>query len=520
MRETSPLVWLMPLGLLLFAILFVPARILDAEGLPRYRALRAELQQTRQNNARMRRQVHELTQQVARLRNDPQAIERIARDELGMLRSDGSSFSLHSSRVRATERLRFAGFLTRRAAAVYWRREAERRRGSMTALVQAALTVRRGARGAFGYFAAFGLGLLVVLGLFRQQKALGVEHAVVFAAWAVVLAARVHSRVREQRRDETRNETQSWLDFEIALLLLPAAHALLQMAGGLSSPLYPLMYAFVAFIAAFAERRVTRLFVPCAIGFEAALYFATEAHADPQPFVLHAGLLLLFALLNTTFTRAEISRVRLRSQRELRDEKQRVSADARLLPPGRRADRLIAARRRAAHAFERRGSASGAVFTPRSAQAHAAPARLRAADVDETARSFAWSSWHRQRRHRRRPVRARLGRGRRSVQARPDHEPRAPAAGLSRALLLPAAPRASARSSRCRCRDGRACAACCAPIASQDEPFTPAEEDVLEARRASTCCARSRTSACSCSSSAASASRPCCTARRRRSARR
>jgi cell division protein FtsB len=87
-RETSPLVWLMPLGLLLFAILFVPARILDAEGLPRYRALRAELQQTRQNNARMRRQVHELTQQVARLRNDPQAIERIARDELGMLRSD------------------------------------------------------------------------------------------------------------------------------------------------------------------------------------------------------------------------------------------------------------------------------------------------------------------------------------------------------------------------------------------------------------------------------------------------
>src|SRR4051812_17795408 len=103
----------------------------------------------------------------------------------------------------------------------------------MTALVQAALTVRRGARGAFGYFAAFGLGLLVVLGLFRQQKALGVEHAIVFAAWAVVLAARVHSRVRDQRRDETRNEAQSWLDFEVALLLLPAAHALLQMAGGL-----------------------------------------------------------------------------------------------------------------------------------------------------------------------------------------------------------------------------------------------------------------------------------------------
>ena len=65
-----------------------PLRILEAEGLPRYRALRNELLQTRENNARMRREVQELKQRVQRLRNDPQAIERIARDELGMLRSD------------------------------------------------------------------------------------------------------------------------------------------------------------------------------------------------------------------------------------------------------------------------------------------------------------------------------------------------------------------------------------------------------------------------------------------------
>jgi cell division protein FtsB len=86
--STPPLVWLLPLSLLLFAIVFVPLRILEAEGLPRYRALREELTQTRANNARMRRQVEELTRKVEQLRNDPQAIERIARDELGMLRSD------------------------------------------------------------------------------------------------------------------------------------------------------------------------------------------------------------------------------------------------------------------------------------------------------------------------------------------------------------------------------------------------------------------------------------------------
>jgi cell division protein FtsB len=80
--------WLLPLGLLLFAIVFVPLRILEAEGLPRYRALRSELQQTRDANARMRREVLELQERVDRLRTDPEAIERIARDELGMLRSD------------------------------------------------------------------------------------------------------------------------------------------------------------------------------------------------------------------------------------------------------------------------------------------------------------------------------------------------------------------------------------------------------------------------------------------------
>jgi cell division protein FtsB len=89
MREArTPLTWLLPLGLLLFAIVFVPLRILEAEGLPRYRALRAELQQTRENNARLRREVVELQQRVVRLREDPEAIERIARDEIGMLRRD------------------------------------------------------------------------------------------------------------------------------------------------------------------------------------------------------------------------------------------------------------------------------------------------------------------------------------------------------------------------------------------------------------------------------------------------
>jgi cell division protein FtsB len=80
--------WLLPLGLLLFAMTFVPVRILEAEGLPRYRALREELRQSRERILRLRSEVAQLNEHVGLLRTDPRAIERIARDELGMLRSD------------------------------------------------------------------------------------------------------------------------------------------------------------------------------------------------------------------------------------------------------------------------------------------------------------------------------------------------------------------------------------------------------------------------------------------------
>jgi len=86
MGAAANLAWMMPFGLLVFSIVFVPLRILDEQGLPRYRALRAELTQVEQKNDHMRRQLREMRRTVDGLRTDPATIERIARDELGMLR--------------------------------------------------------------------------------------------------------------------------------------------------------------------------------------------------------------------------------------------------------------------------------------------------------------------------------------------------------------------------------------------------------------------------------------------------
>jgi two-component system, cell cycle response regulator len=202
----------------------------------------------------------------------------------------------------------------------------------MTALVQAALTIRRGARGSFGYLAAVGLGLLLLLGLFRDREAISAEHGAVALAWAAVLVARLSVRVHESRT----KPGARLLDFEVGVLLLLAAHAGLQLIGGLHGPAYPVMYALLSFFGAFAERRTTQLLVLAAIALEAALYFGTEGQTAPAPFLLHGAMLAVFALLNALFTQAEIGRVRRQSQRQLDSERERVRDDARLF-------RLVAA---------------------------------------------------------------------------------------------------------------------------------------------------------------------------------
>ncbi len=80
------LAWLLPFGLLVFAVVSVPLRILSEEGLPRYRKLSAQLERTQQDNVALNKAIERLSRDVHALRSDPRAVERIARDELGLLR--------------------------------------------------------------------------------------------------------------------------------------------------------------------------------------------------------------------------------------------------------------------------------------------------------------------------------------------------------------------------------------------------------------------------------------------------
>jgi cell division protein FtsB len=72
--------------MLSLALIAVPILVLEPEGLPRLQALERELQGVENDNAELRRDIDHLRIEVQALRDDPAAVERIARDELGMVR--------------------------------------------------------------------------------------------------------------------------------------------------------------------------------------------------------------------------------------------------------------------------------------------------------------------------------------------------------------------------------------------------------------------------------------------------
>ncbi|MBK9263415.1 MAG: septum formation initiator family protein [Polyangiaceae bacterium] len=88
----------LPLAILVVAVVGAPVMIFSPEGLPRLRGLERELAQVEEESAELGREIEALRGRVQRLRDDPTAVERIARDNLGMLRQTEVVFQFPASR--------------------------------------------------------------------------------------------------------------------------------------------------------------------------------------------------------------------------------------------------------------------------------------------------------------------------------------------------------------------------------------------------------------------------------------
>jgi cell division protein FtsB len=88
----------LPVAVLVVAVVGAPVLIFSPQGLPRLRGLEKELADVDDENADLRREIEGLRGRVARLRDDPGAVERIARDNLGLVRQTEVVFQFQTRR--------------------------------------------------------------------------------------------------------------------------------------------------------------------------------------------------------------------------------------------------------------------------------------------------------------------------------------------------------------------------------------------------------------------------------------
>jgi cell division protein FtsB len=77
---------LVPLGMLLVAAISVPVMLWSPSGLARLQALQGQRETLGLEVARLEREIEQLRFQAESIKTSPSSIERVARDELGLVR--------------------------------------------------------------------------------------------------------------------------------------------------------------------------------------------------------------------------------------------------------------------------------------------------------------------------------------------------------------------------------------------------------------------------------------------------
>jgi two-component system cell cycle response regulator len=191
--------------------------------------------------------------------------------------------------------------------------------------------VHRGLRASWGFTVVAAMAYLLWRGWFPDLRQPGADwgRAAAAALLATVLATKIAARLRtsERRRTPWR---EVFSDIELGLLLMVATYVFLSILGGVTSPVYPLVYALVSFLVTFHRLTVGIPLAVAAIGCEAVLAFGPAASpAATAAFPGHAGFIVIFALLNVAFLHAEVARQRREHRRRLDDEVASMREEAR-----------------------------------------------------------------------------------------------------------------------------------------------------------------------------------------------
>jgi len=190
----------------------------------------------------------------------------------------------------------------------------------MEALVRATFALRRIARRGFAVVVSLALGALLV-----AHAAAPLASALWVGGGLALGFALLLCGVRRFRA----KEGDAWSDFELGGLGVVTTYGILAHAGGLSGPLYPIIYVFVAVVSTFARPVPAALVLAMMLLLEGSIRYAALAERALAPLLIHAAFLATFAVLNLVFLRAEVARIRVRARARVEGELSRMRDAAR-----------------------------------------------------------------------------------------------------------------------------------------------------------------------------------------------
>ncbi len=153
-----------------------------------------------------------------------------------------------------------------------------------------------------------------------------------FASVLVVLVGAIARRLRFQAPSARAQRVSRWMamsetfaDLELALALIAAVYTSILATGGFESPLYPLLYALIAFSATFQARIAALVTLGAALVLEFSLLLAAGAEGLSAA-IFHSVFLLAAAAVHGLFLRGLVAAYRkehsLRLSEELRKQKE------------------------------------------------------------------------------------------------------------------------------------------------------------------------------------------------------
>jgi len=89
MGTLSRFIWVvLPVVLVVGTAIVVPMKLFDDQGFDRVERLRLDLKKLEEANRQIKRQNNALRKQITAFHSDPEYIEKVARDELGLITPD------------------------------------------------------------------------------------------------------------------------------------------------------------------------------------------------------------------------------------------------------------------------------------------------------------------------------------------------------------------------------------------------------------------------------------------------